>query len=263
MKWIKRIAVTLGILYLLLCGVLFFVQEALIFHPQPRLAEFSYGNHPEEWVEMEDGVRLHALHLKRKDARGVVLYLHGNVGDNGRSLYQTRSLADLGYNLFLVDYRGFGKSEGAISSEKDLTTDLQTVYDNLKRTYDEDRIVVAGYSLGSGSACFLAAHNDPRAVVLVAPYTSLLDMKNLFFGMFPDLLLKYELNNVANIEHSKAPVHILHGTDDELIPLAMGRTLEAVDPTRIKLLELPGTGHRGAILNARFREVMAGISEGI
>jgi len=256
MKWIKRIAIALGIIYLLLCGVLFFAQERLIFHPRPRPEAHSYGSYPEEWIAMEDGTRLHALHLKQKKAKGVILYLHGNVGDNGRSLYQTRSIAELGYDLFLVDYRGFGKSEGAVSSESDMTTDLQTVYDHLKSIYGEDRTIVAGYSLGSGPACFLAAMNDPKAVVLVAPYTSLVDMKNLFFYLFPDFLLKYELNNLANLKAARSPVHILHGVTDELIPLNMGKTLAAADPPRIRLVELPATGHRGAILHQRFGEVM-------
>jgi hypothetical protein len=260
MKWIKRIAVTLGVIYLLLCGALFFTQESLIFHPRHRPVAYSYGSYPEEWIEMEDGIRLHALHLKQQAAKGVVLYLHGNVGDNGRSLYQTKSIAELGYDLFLVDYRGFGKSEGSITSETDMTTDLQTVYDRLKATYGEEQIVIAGYSLGSGPASFLAANNKPKAVVLVAPYTSLTDMKNLFFGIFPDFLLKYELNNLANLGSSRSPVHILHGSNDELIPLSMGRALRAVDPTRIRLSELSGTGHRGAILHRRFGEVMAEVT---
>jgi pimeloyl-ACP methyl ester carboxylesterase len=187
----------------------------------------------------------------------VILYLHGNVGDNGRSLYQTRSLQDLGYDLFLVDYRGFGKSEGDLSSEADMTEDLQAVYDHLNTDFAEDKIVLAGYSLGSGPASYLAANNKPGAVVLVAPYTSLTDMKNLFFWIFPDFLLKYKLDNRTNLARASSPVYILHGTDDELIPLAMGKELEALDPKRIKLVEMNGVGHRGAILNSMLRTVVS------
>lgn len=254
-KWLKRIVISLAALYLVLAAVIYVKQEDLIFHPRPRAESYSYGNYPESWVTTPDGTRLHGLHL-RQGGKGVILYLHGNVGDNGRSLYQTSSLRDLEYDLFLVDYRGFGKSEGQLSSEADMTEDLQAVYDHLKAEYPEGKIILAGYSLGSGPASYLAANNKPGAVVLVAPYTSLTDMKNLFFWIFPDFLLKYNLDNRKNLARATSPVFILHGTDDELIPLSMGEELETLDPVRIRLVELNGVGHRGAILNAMFRTVV-------
>lgn len=256
MKWIKRIAITFGIIYLLLSATLYFKQEALIFHPHQRSEAYSYGDYPEEWITLADGVRLHALHLKTANARGVILYLHGNVGDNGRSLYQTKSIQALGYDLFLVDYRGFGKSEGVVTSEEHLTNDLQVVYDRLKQDYAEENILIAGYSLGSGPASFLAAHNHPRAVILVAPYTSLTDMKNEFFWMFPDFLMKYGMSNRSYLAQATSPVYLLHGTADELIPLEMSKSLRSLDPARMKLVEMPDVSHRGAILNAMFSEVM-------
>ncbi|TXF85039.1 lysophospholipase [Neolewinella aurantiaca] len=255
-KWLKRIAIFFGVLYLVLAVVIYVKQEALIFHPRAHAEDYSYGDYPEIWITTPDGTRLHGLHL-RNGGKGVILYLHGNVGDNGRSLRQTRSLQDLGYDLFLVDYRGFGKSEGSLNSEADMTEDLQAVYDHLKTEFNENQIIVTGYSLGSGPASYLAANNKPEAVVLVAPYTSLMDMKNLFFWVFPDFLMKYELDNRANLARATSPVYILHGTDDELIPLEMGQELEALDPDRIKLVELNGVGHRGAILNSMFRAVVS------
>ena len=255
-KWLKRLGIFFLGLYLVLTVLIYVKQEALIFHPRPRAQGHTYGKYPEVWVPTPDGTRLHGLHL-RENGDGVILYLHGNVGDNGRSLYQTQSLRGLGYDLFLVDYRGFGKSEGHLRSEADMTEDLQAVYDHLKAEYAEEKIILAGYSLGSGPASYLAANNAPGGVVLVAPYTSLTDMKNRFFWMFPDFLLKYRLDNRANLARSSAPVYILHGTDDRLIPLAMGRELEALAPGRIKLVELNGVGHRGAVLSGEFGRVMA------
>ncbi len=262
MKWIKRITYTLGILYLILCTALFFKQEALLFHPRQYAADHRYGDYPETWIKLPDGNRLHALHLK-KSGQGVVMYLHGNVGDNGRSLYHTKALRELEYDLFLVDYRGFGKSEGTLASEANMTEDFQAAYDYLKQFYAEDKIILAGYSLGSGPVSYLAAHNTPRSVVLVAPYTSLTDMKNEFFWMFPDFLLRYEMNNRRHLAQSTAPVYILHGNEDELIPLEMGKELSAIDPDRIRLVELDGTSHRGAILHRSFGQVVRWAIDGI
>ena len=247
MKWLKRLAYLLAGLYLLVAALLYFKQEALIFHPRVRSADHRYGDHAEEWIPLADGTRLHALHL-RGGGRGVILYLHGNKGDNGRSLYQTRALRDFGYDLYLVDYRGYGKSEGTTSTSAHLTTDLQAVYDRLAEAYGEAQLLLLGYSLGSGPASYLAANNNPRATVLVAPYTSLEDMKNQFLWMFPDFLLKYDVDNAARLAQAAGPVYVVHGTDDELIPLAMGRRLAGLREN-IHLIELAGTGHRGAILH--------------
>lgn len=249
MKWIKRLLYFFGAVYLLFCGLLFFAQDSLIFHPKALSANHNYGNYEEEWIELPDGARLNALRLRAPAAKGVILYLHGNVGSNGRSLRQTRAIADLGYDLYLVDYRGFGKSTGSVNSEAAMTEDLQAVYDRLKTEYGEGNIILLGYSLGSGPASYLAAKNTPKAAVLVAPYRSLLAMKNEFFWMFPDLLMKYRLDNASHLAEASCPVVLLHGTADELIPFSMSRQLAAIDPGRIKLVELPNVGHRGAILN--------------
>ena len=256
MKWIKRFALASLILYLVVCTLLFAFQESLLFHPRPRPADYQYGNYAEEWITLPDGDRLHALRLPGVEGKGVVLYLHGNVGDNGRSLRQTRLLEASGYDRLLIDYRGFGKSEGEIDEEADMTEDLQAVYDQLKQEYREDQIILAGYSMGSGPASFLAANNNPGGVVLVAPFTSLVDMKNEFFWMFPDLLMKYELNNLEHLALSSCPVYILHGTADELIPFSMAEKLASIDPKRIMLEPLPGVGHRGAVLSEAFGEAV-------
>jgi len=256
MKWIKRLTYTLGILYLLLAGLLYFGQDSLIYHPTALSADHNYGDYEEEWIDLPDGERLNALRLRSAPSKGVVLYLHGNVGSNGRSLYQTKNLRGLGYDLYLVDYRGFGKSSGKITKEADMTEDLQIVYDRLAAVYGESNILLLGYSLGSGPASFLAAHNQPLGAVLVAPYRSLTAMKNEFFWMFPDFLLKYRLNNEAHLAAAKVPITILHGTEDELIPIQMGQALAALDPSRIKLIELSGVSHRGAILNRRVGEAV-------
>lgn len=259
MRFLKGLLIVFGALYLVIACLLYAYQEAVIFHPRARAADHIYSDYPEEWIEVEEGVRLNALMIPDKPAEraeGVILYLHGNKGDNGRSLHQVKSLMGMGYDLYLVDYRGFGKSEGIIGGEENMTDDLQIVYNELKQHYQEENILLVGYSLGTGPASFLAAENEPRGVVLVAPYTSLIDMKNEFLWMFPDFLLTYELSNLRHLRESRAPVKILHGTNDKLIPIAMGEQLKEVDTDRIELLPLEGVSHRGAIFSDQFSKAV-------
>lgn len=261
MKWLKRLGLFLAALYLAAAVALYLGQERMLFHPRARSADHRYGNFPEEWVDLPDGERLNLVRVPGA-GEGAILYLHGNRGDNGRSIYQSRELTGLGYDLFLVDYRGFGKSSGSIAGEEHLTEDLQAVYDRIAREYPEERILLAGYSLGSGPASYLAAQNDPAGLVLVAPYTSLTAMKNEFFWYFPDFLLSYELNNLRALEQADCPVRIIHGTADELIPFRMAEQLAAVDPGRIALTPLKGVGHRGAVLSEQFGAAVRGLLPG-
>ena len=121
---------------------------------------------------------------------------------------------------------------------------------------EQGNVLLVGYSLGTGMASYLAARNHPRHCVLVAPYASLTGMKNLWLWAVPDFILKYPMNTLENVPHANCPVTVLHGNQDELIPYAMAEEIRDAAPDRVELIELPGTGHRGAILHPRFGEVM-------
>ena len=259
MRWIKRLTYTLLTLYLLACTALFFIQEDLIFHPRQRSLEYDYGVGQERFVTTTDGRdSLHTLTLRpRPDNERVTLFLHGNRGDNGRAVYQARPILESGQDLVVMDYRGYGKSSGEITSEAQLLADAQRVYDELAADYGEENITLVGYSLGTGMASYLAAENDPRRLVLAAPYQSLTAMKNLWFWMTPDFLLKYDLDNEENLARTRCPVTILHGDSDRLIPYTMGERLAAVDPGRIQLKLLEGVSHRGVILSGAFARLFA------
>ena len=108
-------------------------------------------------------------------SKGVILYLHGNTGalDKWGNISKTYTI--LHYDLFMMDYRGYGKSEGSIKNEDELYSDVQEVYNYLKSFYNENKIIVLGYSIGTGPAAFLASKNHPKELILQAPYYSLPD----------------------------------------------------------------------------------------
>ena len=248
MRWLKLLALLLVGGYLAACASLYVLQERLIFHPRALAPEYVYEWGEEVAVPVGDGeLALSTVWVRKPGARGVVIYFHGNVGDNNRGRHQARRVLEQPYDVVLVDYRGFGKSGGSVSGDAQLLADAQAVYDTVAAAYPEARIRLLGYSLGSGMAAYLAAANDPAHLTLVAPYTSLVDMKNLWFWWAPDFLLKYRLDTADRLPEVDCPVDIYHGTVDRLIPFAMAERLAALAPRRARLHALRGVGHRGAV----------------
>ena len=235
--------------YVLVVALAYAFQERLIFHPRVLPADYAYDWGREEMVLAPDGTPISTVWVDKPGERGVVVYFHGNVGDNNRGRYQLRNVLDLPYDVVAVDYRGFGKSGGAPESDAQLLQDVQAVYDRVRADYPEDRIHLLGYSLGSGMAAYLAAENAPAHLTLVAPYTSLDDMKDEVFWWLPDGLLKYHLDTESRIGDIDVPIDIYHGTADRLIPFHMAETLAGLSPKHVTLHPLEGVGHRGAILS--------------
>lgn len=255
MKWLKRLAIFLIVLYLLLCGILFFYQEALLFKPDKLAESHQFRMGEELEIPVEGDIALNALYLKVPKPKGVILYLHGNKGSNRRCLYQSQSFAGNSYNILMLDYRGYGKSDGKIYSEAQVYNDVQKAYDYLKSKFSEDKIVVIGYSMGSGMASYLAEANTPQQLVLVTPYLSIPDLKNRLLPIIPDFLIKYPFDTAARINNIKCPISIFHGTADRVIPYDSSKQLKALRED-ILLVKLEGTSHRGAIFHDELKETV-------
>lgn len=181
-------------LYIILCVGLYFFQENLIFFPQKieKNYQFNFTQDFEELTfQASDGESLNGLLFKADNTKGLIFYLHGNAGllrswGNVASTY-----TDLNYDIFILDYRGYGKSEGNISSQIQLFEDNQMIYDEIKKKYREEDIIILGYSIGTGLASKLASDNEPKQLILQAPYYSLTDMMSQRFLFIPTFMLKY------------------------------------------------------------------------
>lgn len=255
MKWIKRLGIAFFIFYALVCGMLYAAQERIIFHPDKLSEDYAYDEGEEVELKVDNDVSLNCLWMKEPNPKGVILYLHGNKGSNRRCYHQAQSMAGNGYDIFMPDYRGFGKSDGEIVSEQQLFSDMQVAYDYLKNHFEEDHIVVVGYSIGTGMASYLAANNHPQQLMLLAPYTSVMDLKNGKAPFLPDFLLKYPLLNKDYLKKVKFPVTLFHGTLDEVIPFENSEKLKTINPNLFKLVILP-EGHRGVIFSPIFQETV-------
>ncbi len=257
MKILKGIGIFLLILYTIGCIALYFAQDKLLFNPSPLAEDFVYWNGEEVEVPTSDGITLNSVWIRNNGSKGVILYLHGNRGSNRRCLRQAEMFEGLGYDIFMPDYRGYGKTEGSITSEKQLYSDVQSVYDFLKTKYNESEIAIAGYSLGTGMASHLAAENNPGRLILLAPYVSFIDMKNRRFPIVPNFLIKYPLSNRKHLKKVRCPVILFHGTNDEIIPFDSSVELQKINPSQIQLVKLQGTGHRGTIFHNSLRKVLS------
>lgn len=240
-------------------ALLFVMQESLIFFPQRDGPGTSYefGLPVEELFVAVDGAELHALHFRTADPQGVVLYLHGNAG----SLHSWGAVApDLvthGYDLFIIDYRGYGQSSGRITSEAQLHTDMARVYDHVQTLYPEDQIVLYGRSLGTPLAARLAADNNPRLLILESPFYSLEVLARRQFPFVPGFLVKYPLRTHEWIAWVQCPVVIIHGRDDAIVPFADGERLQAHVRAPLSFYAIDGGGHNDLSLFPAYHAALA------
>ena len=151
-------------------------------------------------------------------------------------------LKDLGYDVLFLNYRGFGKSDGSIENEKQLLNDAQIVYDDLKKEYGEENIIILGTSVGTGIGSFLASKNSPKKLILVAPYSNFKVLQKEKIKFVPDFIFRYELNSNDFLEGVRCPVIIFHGKKDQRIPFYHAERLKS-NHEKIKLISFENYNH--------------------
>lgn len=247
-KVLFRTLKLLLILYVLICVALYFFQEKLLFFPDKldKTYKFSFTQPFDEInTKTNDGKSMNGLLFKTDSAKGLMFYLHGNAGSLESWGNVAKRYTDLHYNVFILDYPGYGKSEGSIRSKTQLFNAIQRAYDQIKMSFHEDSIVVLGYSIGTGLAAHLAATNNPRLLILQAPYYSLTDMMRQTYSIIPTFLLKYKFQTNEYLMNCKMPVVIFHGDHDEVIYYGSSLKLKSEFKPSDTLITLKGQGHNG------------------
>ena len=246
--WLYLLVIILAA-YLVVSIVLYYVQDYFLFKPEklPKDFQFYYDNQEtkEYNLETRDGAKINGLLFKSKnEPKGIVLYLKGNSQSiKGWGKFAV-DFTRYDYSVFMVDYRGFGKSTGR-RSQKAIKRDLQEVYNKLKEKTSEDNIILYGRSLGSGFASKLASMNNPRMLVLDAPYYSLKKVTGRYMPFMPlSILMKYPLPTYKWLKYVKCPIHIIHGTHDKLIPFKTSVKLSQIQPKITRLYTVIGGGHQ-------------------
>jgi len=248
----------LAAMYGLLCALLYSQQERMVFFPEvlPPGYRFAFSQPFEEVSLPVDGATLSALHFTVERPRGAILFFHGNGGS-------LRNWGDLaghwtrhGYAVLMLDYRGYGKSSGAIRSERMLHDDALAAYAWLAERYPPESIVVAGRSLGTGIAARLATQRKPRLLILETPYTSLASIARRQVPWAPGFLFKYPLRTDQWIGEVTSPVYLIHGTRDELIPFASSERLAALIGGEQRLFAIEGAGHNDFTLYPAYDQAL-------
>ncbi len=235
--------------YFVVSIIIYYLQDFMLFKPEKLTEDFQfhYDNQDtkEYFMETRDGAKINGLLFKSKNPpKGVVLYLKGNSksikGWGKFAVDFTRH----DYSVFMIDYRGFGKSTGR-RSQKAIKRDLQKVYNKLKEKTTEENIILYGRSLGSGFASKLASMNNPKMLILDAPYYSLRKVTARYMPFMPlSIIMKYPLPTYKWLKYVQCPIHIIHGTHDKLIPFKTSVKLSQIKPKITRLYTIIGGGHK-------------------
>ena len=245
------IAFVLLNIYGLLCGVIYFFQENLIFLPTALTQEYVYEmdySYEEITLDAFDGAKLNGLHFKVENSKGVILYFHGNAGNLQRWGEITQYFVEKEYSVLVMDYRGYGKSTGKKSMEN-LYNDAQFWYDYTRKFYKESEITVYGRSLGTAFATYVSSNNAPKKLVLESPFYSIEEVAKSRFPFLPiKALLHYKFPTYQYINEVSCPITIYHGKKDKVIDFQQGNKLfKSIDSDSKKLIAIPNGGHNNLI----------------
>ena len=260
-------ALACGVVYLMLAGLV----DSMTFYP---------SRYPEGLWDLQERFRAEDVELRSPDgllvhgwlvpaasepALATTLYLHGNAGNLSHRLDHLEALTEAGSDVLIIDYRGYGKSEGS-PSEQGLYEDAEAAYAWLiAKGHAPGRIVVHGESLGTAPAADLASKRECGALVLEAPFPSRAAVAGRIVPLLGPLLAR-GFDIARKIAEVRCPVLVIHGTEDRVIPYGLGRQVYEAAPEPKSLWSLDGAGHNNIVAAAgeayieRMREVFAGLS---
>ncbi|WP_013320938.1 alpha/beta hydrolase [Gloeothece verrucosa] len=258
--WIKLLLKGLGlgvIAYLLICIALWIWQKRLIFSPSSRIKSTPSDlglAYSQVWIPVltwEGKLeKMHAWWIPSESSSSeVLLYLHGNGVNMGANLGPIEKFHQMGFNVLMIDYRGYGRSEGKFPSESEVYRDAQAAWDYLvlKQKIAPEAIFIFGHSLGGAVAIDLAVRKPNAAgVILESAFTSMVDMIDhlpLYRFIPAKLVLNQRFDNLSKLKLLRVPLMLIHGTQDCTVPPSMSQVLYDLAPVPKQLLFIPLAGH--------------------
>ena len=250
--------------YLLLVAVVYMMQASMLYLPNIPGRELDatpagLGLAFEDvTLETSDGVRIRGWFVPGQSTR-VLLYFHGNAGNISHRLYSIRDFHDIGLSVFIIDYRGYGQSDGE-PSEQGLNRDGEAAWQYLtgERGIAPEDIILFGRSLGGSVAARLAATQDPGALIVESSFTSVPDIGQDAYPWLPvRVLSRFKHPTLEDVAHTTSPILVVHSRDDEIIPFRHGEAIYAAANAPKTFLEIRGGHNDGHALSAtKYREGM-------
>lgn len=253
-----KIIIYVIVIILLIWGYVKYIELRGIFFPAKTVEYTPAAIHlqfEDVYLTAEDGVKLHGWFIPHESAAHTLLFFHGNAGNIGHRLDKISMLHNIGINIFIFDYRGYGKSQGR-PSEKGVYFDAYAAYKylvNTRHVYPE-QIILYGESLGTAVAIHLAKDVRVGALILEGAFSSGKDLGGVIYPFIPKIFLPDKFDSVTKIKEISAPKLFLHSTDDEIVPIALAKKLFMCAPENKYLIELSG-GHNSAFIDSQDRYI--------
>jgi len=250
-------------------------ETSVTFHPEraPWGGSWSAPRGGEDvWFRAADGSRLHGWFIasETRPAAATVVYLHGNGGNVSYVGWVGEQLAARGFDVLLFDYRGYGRSEGAVSDERGIYEDADAAYDFVvrERGARPESVVLYGQSLGTTAAADVAARRPCGALVLESGLSSAAEMARTILPWLPRFAARATRNKfdtLGKLPRVGCPVLVAHGDRDAVIPVEQGRALHAAAPEPKRLLVVPGAGHNDLTIvgGAKYMDAVADFIKGL
>ena len=224
------------------------IQRSMLYYPTSVLEmtpEDMNLAYEDIFLETSDGVKLHGWFVPGNTALATLLFLHGNAGNISHRVENIKRLNALGLNVFILDYRGYGRSEGS-PHEKGLYLDAEAAFSYLLSRNDvaPNRIAVFGRSLGGAVAVDLCSRVNCQSLILESTFTSMADMSRAIFPFLPvGRFLPERYDSEKKIKSIRIPLLQFHGNRDEIIPFKLGQALFEHAPGPKEFVPIPGAGH--------------------
>ena len=243
-KKLRRILLILLFIYLALGIILYFIQDKIIFHPQPLPHDYSFHFNQafkEINIRRGNGNMNIVQFLPKEKAKGIVLYFHGNMTNIERYASFSQVFTKNNYEVWMIDYPGYGKTTGK-RTEQTMYEDATLFYDLAIKKTTSEKIIIYGKSLGTGVASYLASIKSCNHLVLETPYYSMTSMARNYAPLYPVSLIRYSFPVYQYLKAVKAPITIFHGTSDKVVPYKQSQKLRKEMPV-IELITVPGGTH--------------------
>ncbi|WP_366657265.1 alpha/beta hydrolase [Fodinicurvata sp. EGI_FJ10296] len=262
MRTVTTIALGALAVYLLLLGGLFGCQRQMMYMPignLPAPADVGLPRANLLTARTSDGLELISWHVPAlDDERPTIVLFQGNAGNISHRAFIAKALAEAGYGVVLAGYRGYGGNPGS-PGEPGLLADGRALLDVLaERGVSAESTALMGESLGSGVAVRLASERPVAAVILISPFTSAVDVAARHYPIFPvRLLMTDRFDNLGPIREIDAPLLVVHGDADTIVPTELGWRLfdAASDPKSLEII--PGAGHNDIYQYGALERVLA------